>query len=64
MTTWRDLLALFKVAESKHGRIDHVFANAGKRTVDAGKREAESPLKASLDFPVMFVVMYSMKKAI
>ena len=26
---WTDLLALFKLANSQHGRIDHVFANAG-----------------------------------
>lgn len=29
VTTWKDLSDLFKLAKSKHGRIDHVFANAG-----------------------------------
>lgn len=29
VTSWTDLSAVFKVAKSKHGRIDHVFANAG-----------------------------------
>ena len=28
-TSWPDLLALFKHAKEKHGRIDHVFSNAG-----------------------------------
>lgn len=29
VTSWDDLSKLFKVAQSKHGRLDHVFANAG-----------------------------------
>lgn len=29
VTKWSDLLALFKKAKEVHGRIDHVFANAG-----------------------------------
>lgn len=29
MTKWSDLQALFKKAKEIHGRIDHVFANAG-----------------------------------
>lgn len=29
VTSWKDLSDLFKLAKSKHGRIDHVFANAG-----------------------------------
>ncbi|KAL1614866.1 hypothetical protein SLS54_009420 [Diplodia seriata] len=31
-TSWADLLALFKKAKQQHGRIDHVFANAGIST--------------------------------
>lgn len=31
-TKWADLLALFKKAKQQHGRIDHVFANAGIST--------------------------------
>lgn len=29
VTSWADLLAIFKIAKAKHGKIDHVFANAG-----------------------------------
>lgn len=29
VTKWPDLVSLFKLAKSKHGRIDHVHANAG-----------------------------------
>jgi len=29
VTTWTDLSAIFKAAKAKHGKIDHVFANAG-----------------------------------
>ncbi|VUC25173.1 unnamed protein product [Clonostachys rosea] len=29
ITLWEDLLGLFELAESKHGKVDHVFANAG-----------------------------------
>ncbi|CAG9938651.1 unnamed protein product [Clonostachys rosea f. rosea IK726] len=29
ITIWDDLLGLFELAESKHGKVDHVFANAG-----------------------------------
>ena len=29
VTKWTDLLALFKRAQEAHGRIDHVFSNAG-----------------------------------
>lgn len=29
VTKWSDQLALFKKAKELHGRIDHVFANAG-----------------------------------
>ena len=29
MTKWSDLLALFKKTKEVHGRVDHVFANAG-----------------------------------
>lgn len=29
VTIWKDLIALFKLAVDKHGRIDHAFANAG-----------------------------------
>nr|POE65284.1 putative oxidoreductase ykvo [Quercus suber] len=29
VSSWQDLLALFKAATSKHSRVDHVFANAG-----------------------------------
>lgn len=29
VTSWADLSALFKLATTKHGNIDHVFANAG-----------------------------------
>lgn len=29
VTAWADLSALFKLAKSKHSKIDHVFANAG-----------------------------------
>ncbi|KAK1967705.1 short chain dehydrogenase [Colletotrichum sublineola] len=29
VTVWADLVALFKEAKKTHGRIDHVFANAG-----------------------------------
>jgi len=29
VTSWADLSALFKAAKAKHGKIDHVFANAG-----------------------------------
>ncbi|KAF3761384.1 NAD(P)-binding protein [Cryphonectria parasitica EP155] len=28
-SSWADLLALFKAIKARHGRIDHVFANAG-----------------------------------
>ncbi|KAM5504024.1 hypothetical protein McanMca71_003653 [Microsporum canis] len=29
VTSWKDLCALFRQAKNKHGRIDHVFCNAG-----------------------------------
>lgn len=29
VNSWIDLVKLFKAARKKHGRIDHVFANAG-----------------------------------
>ncbi|EFQ99830.1 hypothetical protein MGYG_02842 [Nannizzia gypsea CBS 118893] len=29
ITSWKDLCALFRLAKDKHGRIDHVFCNAG-----------------------------------
>jgi NAD(P)-dependent dehydrogenase (short-subunit alcohol dehydrogenase family) len=29
VTVWKDLLNLFKAAIARHGRIDHVYANAG-----------------------------------
>lgn len=29
VTDWRDLSSIFKAAKTKHGKIDHVFANAG-----------------------------------
>ena len=29
VASWADLVSLFKLATSKHGRIDHVFVNAG-----------------------------------
>ena len=29
VTDWKDLSSIFKAAKSKHGKIDHVFANAG-----------------------------------
>lgn len=29
VTSWADQLAMFKTAKTKHGKIDHVFANAG-----------------------------------
>nr|POE56789.1 3-hydroxyacyl-coa dehydrogenase type-2 [Quercus suber] len=29
VTSWKDLLALFKAATDQHARVDHVFANAG-----------------------------------
>ncbi|GME34012.1 short chain dehydrogenase [Neofusicoccum parvum] len=32
VTSWKDLSALFKKAKALHGRIDHVFANAGIST--------------------------------
>lgn len=32
VTSWEDQLALFEKAESLHGGIDHVFANAGVST--------------------------------
>ena len=29
VTSWNDLSTIFKTAKTKHGKIDHVFANAG-----------------------------------
>ena len=55
-TSWKDLLALFKHAKELHGRIDHVFSNAGisgradylSEIFDAGD-ELEEPSQLTYD---------------
>ncbi|KIW08734.1 uncharacterized protein PV09_00675 [Verruconis gallopava] len=47
VTKWADLVALFKTAISRHGRVDHVYANAGisnKETYIVDRFDADGEL--------------------
>lgn len=67
VTSWTDLSALFKHAKEVHGRIDHVFSNAGitgranylrEEFDDAGELKEPSNLTFDVDLKAMVNTSY------
>ncbi|KAF2170830.1 hypothetical protein M409DRAFT_18803 [Zasmidium cellare ATCC 36951] len=64
VTIWRDLLDLFALAQERHARIDHVFANAGisgrtnylDEVFDEGTGELKEPTRAVYEINLMGMI--------
>lgn len=63
MTSWADLSTLFEKAKKRHGRIDHVFANAGIGP-RANYLELETDENGDLKEPITEVLDINLKSVI